>query len=96
MFLRLKSYTNKFCSLKKHAIRSISDPQTFDGFQTKLLWKLKILQTMLILKVFFVQVIKKQNYYFVTVLSNISMRQILTNDFLGLQKNMNCVFPLRF
>ena len=32
---------------------------------------------------------------FVTVLFNIFMRQTLTNDFLGLHKNMNCAFPLR-
>ena len=32
--------------------------------------------------------------FFVTVLFNIFMRQTLTGDFWGLQKNMNCAFPL--
>ena len=32
---------------------------------------------------------------FVTVLYNIFMRQTLTDDFLGLHRNMNCAFPLR-
>ena len=32
--------------------------------------------------------------FFVTVLFNIFMRQTLTDDFWGLHRNMNCVFPL--
>ena len=36
-----------------------------------------------------------QLLFFVTVLFNIFMRQTLTNDFGGLHKNMNCVFPLK-
>ena len=35
------------------------------------------------------------NYFFVIVLFNIFMRQILTNGFWGLHKNTNCAFPLR-
>ena len=31
----------------------------------------------------------------ITFLINIFMRQTLTNDFLGLHKNMNCAFPLK-
>ena len=38
---------------KKCAVRSKSDLWTFDGFQTKPLWKLEILQKLLLLKVFF-------------------------------------------
>ena len=33
--------------------------------------------------------------YFMTVIFNIFMRQILTDDFWGLHKNTNCAFPLR-
>ena len=33
--------------------------------------------------------------FLVTVLLNIFMRQTLTDDFLGLHKNMNCAFPLK-
>ena len=33
--------------------------------------------------------------YFVTALFNVFMRQTLTDDFWGLQKNMNCAFPLK-
>ena len=35
------------------AIRSTSDLWTFDGFQTKLLWKLEILQKLMLFKIFF-------------------------------------------
>ena len=35
-----------------------------------------------------------QLLFFVTVLSNIFLRQTLTDDFWGLHKNMNCAFPL--
>ena len=34
--------------------------------------------------------------FFVTVLFNIPMIKTLTDDFWGLQKNMNCTFPLTF
>ena len=37
-----------------------------------------------------------QLLFFVTMLFNIFMRQILTNDFGGLHKNMNCAFPPMF
>ena len=59
---------------------------TFDGFQTKPLWKLVILEKLLLLKVFFTLLIKTHNYFFVTVLFNIFMRQTLTDDVWGLQK----------
>ena len=36
-----------------------------------LLWKLEILQKLLLLKVFFTYVIKTHNYFFVTVLFNL-------------------------
>ena len=35
-----------------------------------------------------------QSLFFVIVLFNIFIRQILTDDFLGLHKNMNCAFLL--
>ena len=35
-----------------------------------------------------------QLLFFVTVLFNIFIRQTLNNDFWGLHKNLNCVFPL--
>ena len=41
------------------------------------------------------KVIKTHNF-FVIVLFHISIIQTLTNNFRGLHKNMNCVFPLRF
>ena len=37
---------------------------TFDGFQTKPLWKLVILEKLLLLKVFFTLLIKTHNYFF--------------------------------
>ena len=36
-----------------------------------------------------------QLFFFVTVLFNIFIRQTLTDDFWGLHRNMNCVFPLK-
>ena len=36
-----------------------------------------------------------QLLFFETVLFNIFMRQILSDDFWGLHKNINCAFPLR-
>ena len=36
-----------------------------------------------------------QLLFFVTVLFNIFMRQTLTDDFWGLDKTMNCAFPLK-
>ena len=39
---------------------------------------------------------KTQLLFFVTVLFNISLRQISNDDFWGLHKNMNCAFPLSF
>ena len=39
--------------LKKRAIHSKSDLWIFDGFQTKPLWKLEILQKLLVVEVFF-------------------------------------------
>ena len=33
-------------------------------------------------------------FFFVTVLFNFFVRQTLTDDFGGLQKSMNCAFPL--
>ena len=71
-------------------------PWTFDGFQTKPLRKLEILQKLLLLKVFFTYVIKTQNHFFVTELFNIFMSQTLTNDFWRLHKNKNCMFPSKF
>ena len=63
-------------------------------FKTKkTFWKLEILQKLLLLKVFFTQVIKTNNYFFVTVIFNIFMRQT-ASDFLGLHKNLNHKFPL--
>ena len=35
------------------------------------------------------------NFFFVTVLFNIFMRQTLIDDFWELHKNMNCAFPLK-
>ena len=37
--------------------------KNFDGFQRKPLWKLEMLQKLLILKVFFTEVIKTHNYF---------------------------------
>ena len=58
----------------------------FDGFQTKPLRKLGILQKLLLLKVFSPKLLKHA--------INIFMRKKLTDDFCGLHKNMNCAFPL--
>ena len=41
-------------------------------------------------------VIKTHNYFFVTVLFNIFIKETLISDFLGLHTNMNCMFPLNF
>ena len=49
----LIAYETELRCLKERAIRSKSDLWTFDGFQTKPLWKLEILQKLLLLKVFF-------------------------------------------
>ena len=62
---------------------------------------MEILQKLLLLKVFFSEVKKKQKQnknknaitFFVTVLFNILMKK--NNDFWRLHKNMNCAFPLR-
>ena len=79
---------------RKRAIRSKSDLWTIDGFQTKPLWKLEILQKLLLLKVFSPKLLKHTITFFVTVLFNMFTRETLTDDFRGLHKNMNCVFPL--
>ena len=59
---------------------------TFDGFQTKPLWKLVILEKLLLLKVFFTLLIKHTITFFVIVLFNIFMRQTLTDDVWGYTK----------
>ena len=46
-------------------------------------------------KSFLHQSYKNTKLFFMTVLLNIFMRKKSTNDFWGLHKNMNCVFPLR-
>ena len=38
----------------------------------------------------------KSTIFFVTVLFNIFIKQILNDDFWGLHKNMNCAFSLRY
>ena len=69
---------------------------TFDGFQIEPLWKMEILQKLLLWKFLFTKVIKNTQLLFLwTVLYNIFMRQTLTDDFWGLHKNMNCTFPLK-
>ena len=42
----------------------------------------------------YISIKRDSNFFFVAVLFNIFMIQILTDDFWGLHKNMNCVFPL--
>ena len=95
-FELMKNLLNlKIKTSRKHAIRSKSDLWTFDGFQTKPLWKLEMLQKLLLLKVFFTKVMKTHNYFFLWwCFLIIFIRQTLTYDFLGLHKNKNCTFPL--
>ena len=77
------------------AICSKSDLWNFDGFQTKPLWKLEMLQKLLLLKVFFTKVKKTHNYFlFWQCFLIIFMRQAVTDDFRRLHKNKNCTFPL--
>ena len=84
-------YYHKFAGSRKHVICSKCDLSTFDRFQTKPLWKLEILQTLLILKIIFLKVIKAHSYFFRECFLIIFMRQTLTDDFWGLHKKKNCL-----
>ena len=52
----------------------------------------KILQKLLLLKIFYTIVTKTHICFFVAVIFNIFMRQILIDYWWGLHKNMNCPF----
>ena len=52
LFEAIKRRSNKNLKETRNSFKK-SDLWTFDGFQTKLLWKLEILQKLLLLKVFF-------------------------------------------
>ena len=42
------------------------------------------------------KLLKRKVTFFVAVILNVFMRQTLTDDFWGLNRNMNCAFPLNF
>ena len=73
-------------------------PLNLDGFQTKPLWKLEILQKLLFLNLInLLHLIDNytQLLFPLTVPFHIFMSQTLTDNFSGLHKNMNCAFPLK-
>ena len=85
----------------KRAICLKGDVWTFDGFQTKLLWKLEILENLLLLKFLFTWVIKTHNNFFCDRAFEYSLQTNINQWFFffwggggELQKNMNCAFPL--
>ena len=80
---------------RKPTIRSKKDLWTFHGFQTKSLLKLKILQKMLLLKVFFHLSYKNTQLLFLWKWFLIFLcNKALTNNFWWLRKNKNWAFPL--
>ena len=65
----------------------------FDRLQT-ILWKLEMLQNLLLLKVLFTKVIKPQLLFLRQPFLIIFMRQTLADDFWWLHKYKNGAFPL--
>ena len=96
------TWGNKCAHLVVHSWKRLKEmcysfkkwPLNPSWISNKTIWKLEMLQKLLLLKAFFTLVIKIHNYFFVTVSSDIFMRQTLTNDFWVLHENINCVFPL--
>ena len=87
--------SHQTCSIKKVFLKETRN--SFKKWPLNLWWILNktIIEVENITKAATFKSFLTHNYFFVTVLFNIFMKQTLTDDFWGLHKNMNCAFSLK-